>query len=133
MPLKISAFPKCYIDDIAVRRTMTIFEWIELAQSLDADGLEMYEGFLTELDAAYLDSVGESIHAAGFAMPMLCCSSDFTNPSPSGRKVAIKKGNYHDSCRAPPRWPRNCLPRAKRSALPRAEPRTGAPVGDRSN
>ncbi len=58
---------------------------------LDADGLEIYEGFLTGIDAAYLDSVGESIHAAGFAMPMLCCSSDFTNPSPSGRKAAIEK------------------------------------------
>lgn len=91
MPLKISAFPKCYIEDIAVRRTMTIFEWIELAKSLDADGLEMYEGFFTSLDAVYLDSVGEAIHAAGFDMPMLCCSPDFTNPSSSDRKHAIEK------------------------------------------
>lgn len=91
MPLKISAFPKCYIEDIAVQRTMTVFEWIELAKSLDADGLEMYEGFLTSLDAAYLDSVGEAIHASGFAMPMLCCSPDFTNPSSSDRKRAVDK------------------------------------------
>lgn len=91
MPLKISAFPKCYIEDIAVQRTMTVFEWIELARSLDADGLEMYEGFFTSLDTAYLDSIGESIHAAGFEMPMLCCSPDFTNPSPGDRKLAIEK------------------------------------------
>lgn len=91
MPLKISAFPKCYIDKIAGERSMTVFEWIAMAKSLDADGLEMYDGFFISLDGAYLDSVGEAIHAAGFAMPMLCCSPDFTNPDPDGRKRAIDR------------------------------------------
>ena len=40
MPLKIAAFPKCYIDQIAGTRTMTVFDWIKMARSLDADGLE---------------------------------------------------------------------------------------------
>ncbi len=86
--MKISAFPKCYIDDIAGRRTMTVFQWIDMARSLEAEGLEMYEGFFTSLDDAYIDSVGEAIHAAGFAMPMLCCSPDFSNPDPDVRKRA---------------------------------------------
>ena len=75
---KIAAFPKCYIDQIAGDRTMSVFDWIEQARSLDADGLEMYDGFFTSLEPAYLDRVGEAIAAAGFAMPMLCCSPDFT-------------------------------------------------------
>lgn len=91
MPLKLSAFPKCYIDRIAGDRTMTVFEWIDMAKALDADGLEMYDGFFTSLDGAYLDSVGEAIRAAGFAMPMLCCSPDFTNPDPDGRKRAVER------------------------------------------
>ena len=91
MPLKLSAFPKCYLDTIAGHRTMTVFDWIEMAKPLDADGLEMYEGFFTSLEPAYLDSVGEAIHAAGFAMPMLCCSPDFTNPDANGRKRAIDR------------------------------------------
>ena len=91
MPLKISAFPKCYIDKIAGERSMTVFEWIAMAKALDADGLEMYDGFFTSLDGPYLDSVGEAIHAAGFAMPMLCCSPDFTNPDADGRKRAIDR------------------------------------------
>ncbi|MBL8798946.1 MAG: sugar phosphate isomerase/epimerase [Planctomycetia bacterium] len=91
MPLKISAFPKCYIDRIAGERSMTVFEWIEMAKTLDADGLEMYDGFFTSLEPAYLDRVGEAIHTAGFAMPMLCCSPDFTNPDPDGRKRAIER------------------------------------------
>lgn len=88
---RISAFPKCYLDDIAGRRTMSVFDWIEMAKSLDADGLEMYEGFFTSLEPAYLDSIGEAIHRAGFSMPMLCCSPDFTNPDPDARQRAVDK------------------------------------------
>ena len=46
--LEVSAFPKCYIDQIAGSRTMSVFDWIEMARSLDADGLEMYDGFLRQ-------------------------------------------------------------------------------------
>jgi sugar phosphate isomerase/epimerase len=89
--MKLSAFPKCYIEHIADRREMSVFEWIEMARSLDADGLEMYERFFTSLDAPYLDTVGEAIHSAGFEMPMLCCSPDFTNPDPDARRRAIEQ------------------------------------------
>jgi sugar phosphate isomerase/epimerase len=91
MPLKLSAFPKCYLDRIAGERTMTVFEWIAMAKHLDADGLEMYEGFFTSLEPGYLDTVGDAIRDAGFAMPMLCCSPDFTNPDADGRKRAIER------------------------------------------
>jgi sugar phosphate isomerase/epimerase len=89
--LKISAFPKCYLDEIAGRRTMSVFDWIAMARALDADGLEMYDGFFTSLDDAYLDSLGEAIHSAGFAMPMLCCSPDFTSPDADDRKRAVER------------------------------------------
>ena len=29
---------------------MSVFDWIEMARSLDADGLEMYDGFFTSLE-----------------------------------------------------------------------------------
>jgi sugar phosphate isomerase/epimerase len=88
---KLSAFPKCYLDQIAGERTMSVFDWIEMAKQLDAEGLEMYEGFFTSLDPAYLDSVGEAIYKAGFSMPMLCCSPDFTNPDAGARRRAVEK------------------------------------------
>src|ERR1700735_4047887 len=91
MPLRISAFPKCYIDQIAGERSMSVFDWIEMARSLDADGLEMYDGFFTSLEEPYLDRVSAAIHRTGFAMPMLCCSPDFTNPDPDGRKRAVER------------------------------------------
>lgn len=86
MPVRLSAFPKCYLDDIA-NGSMSVFEWIEQAKQLPAaQGLEMYQGFFTSLDSSYLDSVAEAIGKAGFAMPMLCCSPDFTAPDASQRQ-----------------------------------------------
>ncbi len=89
--MKISAFPKCYLDEISLHRTMSVFDWIEQARALGAEGLEMYEGFFWSLDDAYIDSIGEAIDAAGFAMPMLCCSPDFTDPDPDNRKRAVEQ------------------------------------------
>ena len=91
MPPRIAAFPKCYLDKIAGERSMTVFEWIEQAKGLDADGLEMYDGFFPTLDDRTVDSVGEAIAAAGFAMPMLCCSPDFTHPDPAFRAAEVAR------------------------------------------
>lgn len=90
MSIRLSAFPKCYLEDIAGSRSMSVFDWIEMARQLDADGLEMYEGFFTSLEPEYLDRVSDSIRSAGFDMPMLCCSPDFTNPDADGRKRAVE-------------------------------------------
>ena len=87
--MKIAAFPKCYLESISEGQ-MSVFEWIEMAKSLGAEGLEMYEGFLASLDDNYLAELSSAIKEAGFAMPMLCCSPNFTNPDAQGRKEAIK-------------------------------------------
>ncbi len=89
--MKISAFPKCYLDDICVHKTMTVLHWIEQSKSLGAEGLEMYSGFFESLDDAYIDRVGEAIRRAGYAMPMLCVSPNFTNPDPDERKREIER------------------------------------------
>ena len=87
--MKIAAFPKCYLEDIARKRSMTVFEWITMSKQLKTEGLEMYEGFLESLDNDYIDSVANAIHDAGYEMPMMCCSPDLTNPDVSARKRAI--------------------------------------------
>ncbi|MCB9159617.1 MAG: sugar phosphate isomerase/epimerase [Caldilineaceae bacterium] len=88
--MQISAFPKCYLDAISFDKSMSVFDWIEMATALPAEGLEMYEGFLWQLDDAYVDSVAAAIQDAGFAMPMMCCSPDFTNPDADARKRAVE-------------------------------------------
>ncbi|MCB0072714.1 MAG: sugar phosphate isomerase/epimerase, partial [Caldilineaceae bacterium] len=88
--MQISAFPKCYLDAISFDKSMSVFDWIEMAKILPAEGLEMYEGFLWQLDDTYVDSVAAAIEDAGFAMPMMCCSPDFTNPDAEARKRAVE-------------------------------------------
>jgi sugar phosphate isomerase/epimerase len=90
MSLNISAFPKCYIEPIA-NGQMTVFEWVEMAKQLDADGLEMYTGFFTSFEDGYINAVGEAIRNASFSMPMLCCSPDFTVPDANKRKREIER------------------------------------------
>lgn len=89
--MRISAFPKCFMDDICVHHTMTVFDWIEMSKPLGAEGLEMYEGFFQSLDDAYIDRLAEAIHNAGYAMPMLCVSPNFTHPDPDERKRQVDK------------------------------------------
>ena len=73
MPLKIAAFPKCYIDQIAGERSMSVFDWIEMARSLDADGLEMYDGFFTSLEPTI--STGSEKPSPRRALPCPCCAA----------------------------------------------------------
>ena len=88
--MKISAFPKCYLEEISDGR-MTVFDWISMAKPLNADGLEMYEGFFASLEDSYILQVRDAISEAGFVMPMLCCSPNFTHPDPDQRQRAIER------------------------------------------
>jgi sugar phosphate isomerase/epimerase len=90
MSLNISAFPKCYLEQIS-NGQMSVFDWIEMAKQLDADGLEMYSGFFTSFEDGYIDCVGDAIRNASFSMPMLCCSPDFTVPDANKRKREIER------------------------------------------
>ncbi|MDP9026473.1 MAG: sugar phosphate isomerase/epimerase [Actinomycetota bacterium] len=83
--MKISVFPKAYIAPIAIDRSMSVFEWIDLARSLPADGLEMHSGFFWDSTDAGVDRVGDAVRSAGFDMPMLCASPDFTHPDADQR------------------------------------------------
>ena len=82
MKPRLAAFPKCFMDQLCVEHSMTIFEWIELASTLGVDGLEFYSGFLPE-DQVQLRDIRAALAAHHLAMPMLCCSPDFTQPDPA--------------------------------------------------
>jgi sugar phosphate isomerase/epimerase len=88
---KLAAFPKAYIDDLCVTGSMTIRQWIELASTLDIDGLEFYSGFLELKDRANWDEARRIALDKGLALPMLCCSPDFTHPDPDFRNREIQK------------------------------------------
>jgi len=89
--MKLAAFPKCYMDDLVVRRTMSLFDWIEMAADLPIDGLEFYDGFLESFEEAYVEEVLSALERHGLEMPMLCCSSDFTWPDPAERAREVER------------------------------------------
>ncbi|MEM1059067.1 MAG: sugar phosphate isomerase/epimerase family protein, partial [Verrucomicrobiota bacterium] len=82
MKPKIAAFPKCYMDELCVDHSMTVEEWIDLAATLGVDGLEFYSGFVPDNDNPALERLRERLDSHQLAMPMLCCSPDFTEPNP---------------------------------------------------
>jgi len=78
------------MDQLCIHRTMTVFEWIELAATLGVDGLEFYSGFLRD-DSVFLREVKDALESHRLAMPMLCCSPDFTQPDPALLQAEIDR------------------------------------------
>ena len=90
---KLAAFPKAYMDALCVDGSMSVAEWIDLAAQLPIDGLEFYSGFLEMQDPAAWPKFRQLAESRGLAIPMLCCSPDFTHPDPAFRaeQVAAEK------------------------------------------
>jgi sugar phosphate isomerase/epimerase len=89
---KLAAFPKCFMDQLCVDRSMTLFEWIELGATLGVEGLEFYSGFLED-DEKFLCDIKKTLERHHLAMPMLCCSPDFTTPDRQAlqKEIAYEK------------------------------------------
>jgi len=91
---KLAAFPKAYLDPLCKDGSMSLAQWIEMAATLEVDGLEFYCGFLDLADPAGWPAVRRRVEGAGLAMPMMCCSPDFTHPDAEFRRrqVELEKG-----------------------------------------
>jgi sugar phosphate isomerase/epimerase len=106
----IAAFPKCYMDELCVTRSISLSQWIEMAADLGVEGLEFYPGFFSSFDRSYLEEIRASLQHYGLLMPMLCASPDFTRPETSARRAEVERYKQMidlvDFFAAPP--PRTC-------------------------
>ena len=89
--VQLAAFPKCYLDDIIVHKSMTLFDWIEKAGELGVDGLEMHNLFFDEKEESFLDDVRRKCADLKLTMPMMCFSPDFTHPDLQKRLQELEK------------------------------------------
>ena len=89
--VQLAVFPKCYLDDIIVHKSMTLFDWVEQAGQLGVDGLEMHNLFFKGKGDVYLDDVRKKCEEYGLALPMMCFSPDFTNPELEKRLEELAK------------------------------------------
>ena len=90
MKPKIAVFPKCYMDELCVHHTMTLGEWIEIAATLEVDGVEFYSGFIED-NEGFLKDAKTSLERHRLQMPMLCCSPDFTQTDPDRLQEEIDR------------------------------------------
>lgn len=88
---KLAAFPKAYMQALCKDGSMTIAEWIDLAGTLDIDGVEWYAGFLEMADDSRWTEFRHMAEDRGLVIPMMCCSPDFTHPDGSFRRNEIGK------------------------------------------
>lgn len=85
----LAAFPKAYLDDLCVHGKMTVRQWIDLASTLDIDGLEFYSGFIELRDLSFWSTARDMAEDKGLTIPMFCCSPDFTHPDRAFRQQQI--------------------------------------------
>ncbi|WP_329087367.1 sugar phosphate isomerase/epimerase family protein [Streptosporangium sp. NBC_01469] len=89
--MRIAAFPKGYLEQMVVRRTKSVFEWIDEARTLGVEGLELHTGFFWSTAEDEIRRIGDALADAGFQMPMMCASPDFTHPDPDVRAREIDR------------------------------------------
>ena len=82
---RLAVFPKGFVPRILDGR-MSFAEWLELAATLDVDGVELYTPFLERPDEPYLRALADHLASLGLEMPMLCHSPDFTHPDAAERE-----------------------------------------------
>lgn len=89
--VKLAVFPKCYMDDLCITRSMSLFQWIDVASELPVDGCELYDAFFLNFEDDYLQRVHDKLAQHQLQMPMMCYSPDFTLPDAAARQKEVEK------------------------------------------
>src|SRR5579884_65709 len=87
---RISVFPKCFFDELISRR-MDYLDWLGMAATLGAEGVEHYDGFFASPDEAGVEPVRQTLARNGLVSSMLCFSPDFTHPDGAERLRQIER------------------------------------------
>jgi sugar phosphate isomerase/epimerase len=90
----LAVFPKGWLDELCQTGTLSLGDWVRMAATLDVDGLELYSGMLDLEDPSRWATWRATIAAHGLAMPMLCCSPDFTHPDPAHRAGEVAREKH---------------------------------------
>lgn len=87
----LAAMPKAYMTALCKDGTMSLAEWMKIAAGLELDGVEWYAGFLEMEDERNWRPLLRKADELGLAIPMMCCSPDFTHPDPEFRAAEVEK------------------------------------------
>ena len=87
----LAAVPKLWMTELCKTGTRSLEEWFTVAVDLGLDGVEWYAGFLETLDPSSWAPTKRRADELGLAIPMMCCSPDFTHPDPEFRRAEVEK------------------------------------------
>jgi sugar phosphate isomerase/epimerase len=87
---RISVFPKCYFDEL-YNGTRDYLEWLRQAATLNAEGVEHYDGFFRGFDEEHVAPVRRVLAETGQQSSLLCFSPDFTHPDPAERRRQVQR------------------------------------------
>jgi sugar phosphate isomerase/epimerase len=79
MPL--AAFPKCYLDAMLRDHSMSTIDWLRVAAAVPLDGVELYWPAVRHLTNDELLDVRREADRLHLALPLMCASPDFTQPT----------------------------------------------------
>ena len=86
----LAVFPKAFMDPLCKTGELTLREWIDMAATLEVEGLEFYSGFLDlQSGPSAWQDARKQTEDHGMSIPMMCCSPDFTHPDPKFRQAQI--------------------------------------------
>ncbi len=88
---KLAVFPKAFMQALCKDGSMKVADWIDLAATLEVEGVEWYAGFLEMKDPANWPSFRKRVEDHGMVIPMMCCSPDFTHPDRAFREQEMAK------------------------------------------
>jgi len=88
---KLAVFPKAFMQALCKDGSMKVADWIDLAATLEVEGVEWYAGFLEMKDPANWPSFRKQVEDHGMVIPMMCCSPDFTHPDRAFREQEMAK------------------------------------------
>ena len=88
---KLAVFPKAFMQALCKDGSMKVADWIDLAATLEVEGVEWYAGFLEMKDPANWPNFRKRVEDHGMVVPMMCCSPDFTHPDPAFREQEMAK------------------------------------------
>jgi len=82
--MKMSCIPVCFFGAILREKTMSREDWVRLAVEVGLDGTEIYETFVSGLDASAKQAYVDFIHDAGLEVSMFSLENNFANPAEWG-------------------------------------------------
>jgi len=78
--MRFSCIPLNFYRQIAMDKTMSYEDWIDMAAELGLDGIEMYEPWIRGTDADGMAKLADKVHGAGLVTSMYTSEPNMCNP-----------------------------------------------------